>query len=178
MSQGITRGDFLAGMIEALGFETYCEVGCKNGRTVSQLLKARPKLRAVAIDPWIGQPENALVDGRETYVDWDFANIERQFWELCEPYKDRLLMVRKTSEEAAKFLPGPFDLVFIDALHDEASVAQDIALWRRKVRPGGVLAGHDFQHKHRGVMRAVAEAFNLMDVGVGPDSVWFAKVGE
>lgn len=71
------------------------------------------------------------------------------------------------------------DLIFIDALHDYEHVKQDIALWWPKVRIGGILAGHDFNHKWPGCERAVAESFDLMQVGVAPDSVWFVmKVSE
>jgi hypothetical protein len=65
------------------------------------------------------------------------------------------------------------DLVFIDALHDYESVKQDIALWWPKVRIGGMLCGHDFNHKWPGCERAVAESFDLMHIGVASDSVWF-----
>jgi len=34
------------------------------------------------------------------------------------------------------------------------------------------MTGHDFNHKWPGVMRAVAEHFNLMHVVSGEDSVW------
>lgn len=69
------------------------------------------------------------------------------------------------------------DLIFLDALHDYESVKQDIALWWPKVRIGGMLAGHDFNHQWPGVERAVAEAFDLMQIGVASDSVWFIIKG-
>ncbi len=49
-----------------------------------------------------------------------------------------------TSEQAAAMMaPGAFDLVFIDADHSYQAVRDDIAAWRSKVRPGGILCGHD-----------------------------------
>ena len=65
------------------------------------------------------------------------------------------------------------DIVFIDALHDYDSVYEDIRLWWPRVRVGGMLCGHDFNHQWPGVERAVADSFNLMQVGVTSDSVWF-----
>jgi hypothetical protein len=49
----------------------------------------------------------------------------------------------------------------------------DIHAWWPLVRNGGVIAGHDFNHKWPGVERAVADQFDLMQIGLGPDSVWF-----
>jgi hypothetical protein len=58
-------------------------------------------------------------------------------------------------------------------------VKKDIRLWWPKIRAGGMLVGHDFNHKWPGVERAVAECFDLMQVGVAPDSVWFViKAGD
>jgi len=169
------RWDFLAGMMQELGFKSFVEVGCKEGRTTGHILKSVPESTVIAIDPWITQ-EKGADPTRETYEDWDFADIEKQFWENVGEHKERCEMWRMTSALAAAGAPSEgriFDLVFIDALHDRASVDADIKAWAPLVRPGGVLAGHDFNHKWPGVERAVADNFNLMAIGLGPDSVWF-----
>jgi hypothetical protein len=36
------------------------------------------------------------------------------------------------------------DFVYIDARHDYESVKEDLHAWFDKVRPGGILAGHDY----------------------------------
>ena len=49
-----------------------------------------------------------------------------------------------TSREAATQIPDrSLDLVFLDGDHSYASTAEDIAQWLPKLRPGGVLCGHD-----------------------------------
>eukprot|EP00933_Yihiella_yeosuensis_P061485 TRINITY_DN64300_c0_g1_i2.p1 TRINITY_DN64300_c0_g1~~TRINITY_DN64300_c0_g1_i2.p1 ORF type:complete len:370 (-),score=68.63 TRINITY_DN64300_c0_g1_i2:75-1184(-) len=45
---------------------------------------------------------------------------------------------------AASFKDGAIDLVYVDADHKWWSVVQDIAAWWPKVRPGGIMMGHDF----------------------------------
>ena len=173
------RWDFLATMMLELGLKTFVEVGCKEGRTTGFILKNVPDSRVIAIDPWIVQ-EATADPTKETYESWDFSKIEAEFWANVGEHKDRCQMWRETSESAACRLAGdggdaqhPVDLVFIDALHDYEHVMQDISLWYPLVRTGGVLAGHDFNHKWPGVERAVADHFNLADVGIGFDSVWF-----
>ncbi len=175
------RWDVLAGFMAEQGYKTFVEVGCKEGRTTGHILKTIPDARAVAIDPWFVQPQTADATA-ETYEKWNFAEIEAEFWKNIGPNKDRCAMYRCTSAEAhdkvfvggAGFAPiEQADLIFIDARHDYDSVLEDIRLWWPRVRPGGILAGHDFNHKWPGVERAVAHSFNLMHVGVTHDSVWF-----
>jgi hypothetical protein len=171
------------------GYKTFVEVGCKEGRTTGHILKTVPDSHAIAIDPWIANPAPKNGDStREDYEKWDFEKIEREFWENVGENKDRCTMMRGTSKQAEFWYtqggrkwdgtdilmaPGGFDLIFIDALHDYESVKEDIGLWWGLVRTGGILAGHDFNHQWPGVERAVAESFNLMQVGIASDSVWF-----
>jgi len=169
------RWDFLSGICLQLGLKTFVEVGCKEGRTTGHILKSIPDIQVVAIDPWCVQESNGDPK-RETYQEWDFAKIEKEFWENVGEHKDRVTFHRRPATEVADIYAKSrqFDLVFIDALHDYESVKRDIADWWPLVRKGGVLAGHDFNHKWPGVERAIADSFCLMDVGVGTDSVWFA----
>ena len=188
--EGPRRWDILAGFMLEQGYKTFVEVGCKEGRTTGHILKTVPDSRVIAIDPWMKQ-EASEDKTKETYEAWNFEDIERQFWANVGEHTDRCYMLRTTSEVASKMdgivaVPpnkdiaiADIDLAFIDALHDYEHVKQDIALWWPKVRIGGILAGHDFNHKWPGCERAVAESFDLMHVGVAPDSVWFViKVAE
>jgi hypothetical protein len=179
------RWDVLASFCLEQGYKTFVEIGAKEGRTTGHILKTIPDSRVIAIDPWITQEPNGDPT-RETYKDWDFSAIEAEFWANVGENKERCEMLRMTSAEAADDFQNEAhfgsnkmggyqqaDLIFIDALHDYESVKQDIELWWRRVRIGGMLALHDFNHQWPGVERAVAEAFNLMHVGVASDSVAF-----
>lgn len=175
----LRRWDVVAGLCQSIGAKTFVEVGCKEGRTTGFVLANCPDVHVIAIDPWIKQDAGADPT-RETYEAWDFAEIERVFWENVGEHAKRCVMARATSEFASDnlrhfTLETQFDVVFIDALHDYDSVMQDISLWWPRVREGGFICGHDFQHKFPGVMRAVAHHFPLMRVGVCPDSVWFVQ---
>ncbi len=183
------RWDVLASFMLQQNYRTFVEVGAKEGRTTGFILKHVPDSRVIAIDPWIANPAPKNGDAtREDYENWDFEKIEREFWENVGENKDRCTMLRLTSAQAAAtyaradigrkgvavdVLVDTSDIVFIDALHDYESVKQDIALWWPKVRVGGMLALHDFNHQWPGVERAVAESFNLLHVGVASDSVAF-----
>jgi predicted O-methyltransferase YrrM len=166
----LKRHEVLAGLIKAAKAKTFVEVGCKEGRTSAYLLDQFPDLRVIAIDPWA-----ALPNPDEDYKDWDFEAIERDFWMNIGANKARCTHHRATSFDAAGYISGPFDAVFIDAAHDYENVIQDIQLWWPLVRSDGYLCGHDYQHKFPGVMRAVAECFPLLRVAVCPDSVWVVQ---
>jgi predicted O-methyltransferase YrrM len=159
-----------------LGLQRMVEVGCKEGRTTEFILQHLPEATVTTVDPWAVVP-GAPADN--PYASMDFARIEAEFWQRTKPFGERVRHLRMTSVEASSLVAGepPFDLVFIDADHHHEFVLQDIDSWRPRVRPGGVLSGHDYQHKFPGVHRAVADRFCLLDVGLADDSVWFVTVG-
>src|SRR5262245_28575307 len=71
--------------------------------------------------------------------------------------------VEATSTEGARrFDDGSLDWVFIDADHGYGAVRADIAAWAPKLRPGGLLSGHDYGRA--GVTPAVRRV--LADVAV------------
>ncbi len=58
---------------------------------------------------------------------------------------DNLIVVEEPSAKAAEIVAekyGKVDMVFIDASHDEQSVAEDIRLWAPLARK--IVAGHDY----------------------------------
>lgn len=71
---------------------------------------------------------------------------------------DHVSLLQCPSDLAARlFDDGACDFVFVDADHEYESVKKDILAWLPKVRPGGLLAGHDMNFP--GVNRAVKEIF-------------------
>ncbi len=58
---------------------------------------------------------------------------------------------------ATEFEDASIDAVFIDGDHSEEAVRWDISAWLPKVKPGGIIAGHDFDQD--GVRNAVKSAF-------------------
>lgn len=53
--------------------------------------------------------------------------------------------IKKPSVEAAKDYPdNHFDFVYIDGDHSYKGAKEDMVAWYPKVKPGGILCGHDF----------------------------------
>jgi predicted O-methyltransferase YrrM len=54
-------------------------------------------------------------------------------------------IIRKTSMDAVKdFVDNSLDFVYIDGNHKFEYVVNDLAEWSKKVRPGGIVSGHDW----------------------------------
>lgn len=164
------RWEVLADLMKEFGLLHMVEVGCKEGRTTEWILENVPDSTVYAIDPM-----RPVANSAEDYADWDYEAIEQEFRSRTEKYGDRVVLDKRTSFRVAAELEAEFDLVFIDAAHDFESVAQDIDVWYSHLKDGGLMCGHDFQHKFPGVERAVAHHFNLMHVQICNDSVWVVR---
>lgn len=90
-------------------------------------------------------------------------------------------------EAASLYEPGSLDLVYIDANHSKEAVLRDIAAWRTRLKPGAILAGHDFAAYPGlgGVIDAVIESFSKFHVDRGEKfsdglyyASWWTRIGE
>lgn len=156
-----------------VNFKRFAEIGVFTGASVC-FLAAELKKRGVqfdlfAIDPW----DRAAEAG---YTELPMASAWETFQERMRitGTGDVIQPLKLFSLEAAeKFQDGYFDFVFIDADHTYQAVKADIAAWLPKVRPGGILAGHDYGEPC-GVKQAVDEAFGSAVKTTG--SVWFVDI--
>jgi hypothetical protein len=90
-------------------------------------------------------------------------------WATAEPFFDRMVAyygnivkLKMTFEQALPQLP-PLDFIYIDADHEYESVNQDIETALKIIKPGGIIAGHDYAERFQGVIRAVDEHFGKPD---------------
>lgn len=69
---------------------------------------------------------------------------------------------------AALYGDASLDYVYIDADHHYEPVCRDIDAWLPKVKPGGIIAGHDFcPYTGYGVIQAVTERFEKVEIWRG-----------
>ena len=92
-------------------------------------------------------------------------------------------VMEMTSEDASHHIPdSSLDGCFIDALHYDPYISQDIQLWTPKVRPGGVVCGHDYANRRYPAVKAAVDSFygeeNIATVAVKMCKVWIYNVPE
>jgi predicted O-methyltransferase YrrM len=136
----MTRCDLIIKLIKENSYKTAAEIGVRKGRM------SLPIMSALDLDLYL------MVD------------IEPKP-ELLEMLKGmqrkKYAFYQMDSLEAAKLIPDKsLDIIFIDADHSFLGVNNDIKAWLPKVREGGILAGHDYNHSQfPGVTNAVNECF-------------------
>ena len=103
----------------------------------------------------------------------DMDQMFNIFFTRIKPYRKRVTILKGDSTQMAdKVKDGSLDFIFIDADHRYAAVKKDIIAWTPKLKPGGLLSGHDINLP--GVFQAVEELIpNYVSVGI--DHVWAAK---
>ena len=135
------------------------EVGVYAGLHAESLLTHLDMARLYLVDAYRLYDEYAA--GRAVYgVTLPALDEARAAADLrLAPYADRITWLRRMAADAAQLLPDGLDFAYLDANHEEGSVSAELATYWRKVRPGGVLGGHDFyngfRRTHDGVVRAV-----------------------
>lgn len=148
----------------------FVEVGSWLGKSAAflgvEIVNSGKQIQLDIVDHFKGsrnEPSNHAL-AKKTNLAGLCVNNLRPLWctgENKDPYtrKDNVLkVVRKPSSEAAElYEDGSLDFVFIDAGHTYSEVKEDIKLWARKVKPGGLLAGHDYSKHFPGVIKAVKE---------------------
>ena len=129
----------LAKLYSILGYTAGAEIGTATGGYASILTENNRRAAIYCIDPW------------EVYEDFSIYGVddsmERNYQKAMirlSPYKN-VRIIRKYSMDALKqFKDRSLDFVYIDANHTLPYIMQDIVGWTRKVRKGGIVAGHDY----------------------------------
>lgn len=161
-----TRWCVLSRLVQEENWTTGAEIGVATGSCIAAVLSACPGLRMIGVDPWCSQPSS---NGPEDWTNWPHKQYEEQAEAAVKPFESRCVLLKTYSlDAAALFAPHSFDFVFLDGDHGEAAVRADIAAWRPRVRPGGMLLGHDASWSG---VRAAIDAL-CSGYWVGPDDVW------
>ena len=161
----------LAKLFAELGFQEGAEIGTDQGEYAAFLCATNPNLWLYCVDPWKAEAyeEDQQPESREDQPFFD--NRYQETVDRLKPYPN-CKIIRKTSMEAVKdFKDSELDFVYIDGNHDFLNVAQDIHYWLKKVRPGGIISGHDYVNypfrKYNHVKKAVqayAKSYHLLPI--------------
>lgn len=167
-----TRHGGLTRLWAELGYKVGAEVGVEQGKFSAEICKDNPGVKLYCVDPWL------------TYTRYkdhiDQGKLDRYYAETLERLKPYdCTIVKAASIDAVKtFAPDSLDFVYIDGNHEFQYVVNDICEWQKIIRPGGMLAGHDYRRDKADripfhVMQATqayADAYHI--------SLWFITKGD
>ncbi|MEM7267929.1 MAG: class I SAM-dependent methyltransferase [Pseudomonadota bacterium] len=128
------------------------EIGVAQGAFSAKILSICAPDELVLIDPWDADIE--------AYSENSYTAIQRKM--AAEIEAGQVTLARGYSGQMVpNYADDYFDWVYVDGAHDYASVKEDLALCARVVKPGGVIAGHDYLRWVSGTDRyGVLEAVN------------------
>ena len=130
-------------MFGELGYKLGAEIGVEQGQFSEVLCKSNPDLMLAAIDAW-----RAYRGYRDHTSQEKLDGFHEEARRRLEPYSCHIY--REFSMDALKRFPdGSLDFVYIDANHELPFVMFDIIEWSKKVRVGGIVAGHDYYQSTR-----------------------------
>jgi len=149
------RNDLPQFFIE-MGFKEGAEIGVKAGE-FSEII-CQSGLKLYGVDPYL------------KYEDYIEPETQNSLNEAMEKATQRLkdydfTMIKKTSMSALNdFANESLDFVYIDGNHSFKFVTEDIFEWSKKVKIGGIIAGHDYVYlgsndKHQVHTKYVVEAY-------------------
>lgn len=149
------------------------EVGCFRGRSTLALVSFFGTGKLYAVDTWVGPPDGL----GQAYIYVDAGDVHAEFVRNLTPeiragvvVPLRMNSLQGAAEIARRHGTGCLDFAFIDADHRYPAVHADILAYLPLMRPGGILAGHDYSERFPGVQQAVDEL--LPGAVKGPGSIW------
>ena len=174
----------MVGAAQGNGHLCGVEVGVLRGNLSRRLLTYLPDLLLYMVDSWPGGNDGKSTVGGHLGGRKDRATA----LEVTEFAADRRVVLQGDSRTMALEVPdGALDFAFLDAAHDYDNIAADIKAWAPKVRPGGLVCGHDLDNPIAihdgvdfwGVRQAVEEYTARLGQGckleVGAGYTWFVQ---
>lgn len=142
------------------------EVGSFKGRSSSymavEIINSGKDIEFYCVDTWEGSEEH---QPGGPFADNDVINhsLYETFIRNMKPVEGYYKPIRMRSTDASKmFEDNSLDFVYIDAAHDYDSVKEDIEHWILKVKPGGIIGGHDGHHDP--VRRAIKRTLGNIEI--------------
>jgi predicted O-methyltransferase YrrM len=140
---------------------TFVELGCYKGKSTSfigvEIHKQKRDINFFAIDSFQGATNST--DENEVKAYDGISEIEEAYTKNVLPIGNKIKTIVSLSHEASQYFDDKsVDVIFIDAGHSREAVMKDIEAWLPKMKPNGIMAGHDYT-AWEGVNQAVTEVF-------------------
>lgn len=161
-------------VIEAHALSVGVEVGVAYGGHVEAILGIPTMARLYGVDPYQHMENYPWMDFSQS----EFDELYEFVLERLSSFGDRYQHIRKLSKDAIVDVPDKVDFVYVDADHSYEGVWTDLCTWFAKVRDGGIIGGHDYDHPNfPGVKKAVDRFFRRFEweIHVEGEGVWWVE---
>lgn len=142
--EGFLRDDMYK-LFKELGFSTGVEIGVEKGKNAQTMFEIIPNLKLYGVDPYKQHPQ-ASYAYHAMIRNWDAKYLHNAKRQCLKRMNGRnFTLLQGFSEDMIHNVEdNTLDFVYIDADHSYDFVMQDMILWGRKVRKGGIISGHDY----------------------------------
>jgi hypothetical protein len=139
----------------------FVELGCYKGKSTSfigvEIHKRKRDINFFAIDSFQGATNST--DANEIKAYEGISEIEESYTYNVAPIGNKIKTIVSLTDEAAQYFDDKsVDVIFVDGGHSYEVVKADIEAWLPKMKPNGIMAGHDYM-AWIGVNRALTEIF-------------------
>jgi predicted O-methyltransferase YrrM len=151
-------------MIERLPHKAHIlELGTYKGKSFSYLL-----IEA------INSGKDISVTGLDGFG-WE--DVRPAFDGFMKPFEKHYNVFKGNAVDLAPyFTDQSLDFVFIDLSHTYEDTLREIRTYLPKIKPGGIIAGHDYHPEWPGVIKAVNEAFHGDYKFDWAEVIWYKEI--
>ncbi|MHA1380659.1 MAG: glycosyltransferase [Candidatus Helarchaeota archaeon] len=167
--------DIFKRIIELKKLRIGAEIGVARGQNAENILSIKCIEKLYGVDPYVN------IKGYHDPMNLKQPEFEKMYNEVIKKlskFGGKYTHVRKFSHQAIKDVPDNLDFVYIDADHSYRGVWNDLCNWSKKVRVGGIIAGHAYAHSNfPGVKKAVDEFFRRFEWEIHKEGegVWWVE---
>ena len=125
------------------------EIGVWKGDFSETILDRNQPARLNLVDPWLFVPTLPCrwYGGAQAQSQHDMDMIHQGVVSRFARASNITIHRKPSAQAVGGFPDRSFDWIYIDGDHSYKSVLEDLRLWSAKVKPGGYLAGDDFDWK-------------------------------
>ena len=147
------RSELLRYAVSVIGTGSKCiELGVQWGEHAKLIFDELRPSSLYLLDSWQSGVEHGTTENDEYYEE-----LFNRTKETFSNYNNVKLIRDRTDVAHLKFYDKYFDFIYVDADHEYSAIKKDLNNWMPKLKRGGIIAGHDFDDRRPGVIRAVNE---------------------
>lgn len=170
----------ISSIINKNNYKTFVEVGVAFGGHLEEILQNTKLEKAYAIDSYklsSTTTDSFMKEDGSSFEQKDYDELYEFTKNRLSKFTERISFIREESINAVNsFKDNSIDIIFIDAEHSYNGVKNDIKNWLPKIKKGGILAGHDYNHPNfPGVKNAVVELLGN-SINVERGYVWWINI--